>query len=175
MENRLQQVLNAIALPFSSLKKLIFKATAISGTVSNKLRKTDCVEDDCDCKKTSNIEIRNQNSWKPKLWWLTYPLDSFFYKKYKKYQELILLDTWNKWYDEGLDVLTIKFNNKKDYLNFQLNFWRERPDNFLNFDSSLYFVLKGYYNDLCCRRYIIENKIQFALTIFIKYFKYRII
>ena len=57
MENRLQQVLNAIALPFSSLKKLIFKATAISGTVSNKLRKTDCVEDDCDCKKTSNEEF----------------------------------------------------------------------------------------------------------------------
>ena len=39
MKNKLQQALNAIALLFSSLKKLIFKATAISGTVGGKFKK----------------------------------------------------------------------------------------------------------------------------------------
>ena len=41
MKNRLQQVLNAIALPFRSLKNIILRATAHSTLVSGQFRKTE--------------------------------------------------------------------------------------------------------------------------------------
>ena len=47
MKNRLQQVLNVIALPFRSLKNIILRATAHSTLVSGQFKKTE---------KTSRID-----------------------------------------------------------------------------------------------------------------------
>ena len=57
MKNRLQQALNAIALPFSSLKNIILRATAHSTLVSGQFGKTDVVAKDCEYnfKKKGNM------------------------------------------------------------------------------------------------------------------------
>ena len=55
-QNRLQQVLNAIALPFRSLKNIVLRATTFSTLVSGQFKKTEKAAEDVNLKYNFNME-----------------------------------------------------------------------------------------------------------------------